>query len=55
MQPSGDGKVGPENVAQPTGPIRKFEQMPLSKRTLKALTESKFTRMTDIQRASLLQ
>jgi len=35
------------------GAVRKFSELPISQRTLRALTEGGFTRLTDIQRASI--
>jgi len=35
------------------GAVRKFSELPISQRTLRALTDASFTRPTDIQRASI--
>lgn len=35
------------------GAVRKFSELPISQRTLRALTDASFTRLTDIQRASI--
>ena len=35
------------------GAVRKFSELPISSRTLQALTEANFTRLTDIQRAAI--
>lgn len=35
------------------GAVRKFSELPISARTLQALTDASFTRLTDIQRAAI--
>lgn len=35
------------------GAVRKFAELPISARTLQALTDASFTRLTDIQRAAI--
>lgn len=46
------GKTGENSFSQYTG-CKKFSQLPLSQKTKDGLKDSKFSKMTDIQRASL--
>lgn len=46
------GKIGDNTFSQYAG-CKKFNQLPLSQKTKDGLKDSKFSKMTDIQRASL--
>lgn len=55
LPPPSDAPVGriDENTFSQYAGCRKFHQLPLSQKTKDGLSDSKYTKMTDIQRASL--